>query len=166
MPQGVIALSPWTDLSTSGESVDRNRDTDRWLSRRHLESWSQHYAGSCDRREPLLSPVFAELHALPPLLLLVGEHEVLLDDALRVASRARLAGTQADLHIGRRMQHDWPLTLPWLEESRAAWDVMRKFIDTRCAEYASPTDGARDGVPGRARPRDADGVLSSRSIVV
>jgi monoterpene epsilon-lactone hydrolase len=130
MPQGVIALSPWTDLSTSGESVDRNRDADRWLSRRHLESWSQHYAGSCDRREPLLSPVFAELHALPPLLLLAGEHEVLLDDALRVASRARLAGTQADVHIGRRMQHDWPLTLPWLEESRAAWDVMRKFIDT------------------------------------
>lgn len=132
MPEGAILLSPWTDLSVSGGSVDRNGPRDLWLSRAHLELWAEHYAGTTDRREPLLSPAFAELHGLCPLLLLVGEHEVLVDDAMRVAAAARSAGTPAYMLIGAGMQHDWPLTLPWLPESRQAWDAMRAFIDERC----------------------------------
>jgi acetyl esterase/lipase len=63
--------------------------------------------------------VFADLSKLPPLLLLAGEDELLLDDARRIADAARLAGTQARLLVGKGMQHDWPLTLPWLGESPA-----------------------------------------------
>src|SRR5690606_10254996 len=95
--------------------------------------------GNADPRTPLLSPVFAELHALPPLLLLVGEHETLLDDALRVADRATLAGTPAHVHVGARMQHDWPLTMPWLPESRLAWQVIAEFIDAQCDPEPPPS---------------------------
>jgi epsilon-lactone hydrolase len=129
MPDGAILLSPWTDLSVSGTSVESNRRRDLWLTREHLEQWADHYAGSADRRDPMLSPVFADLSKLPPLLLLVGEDEILLDDSLRVAGAAKRSGTTARVLVGPGMQHDWPLTLPWLDESRHAWREMRRFID-------------------------------------
>lgn len=133
MPDGAILLSPWTDLSVSGASVDDNRCKDRWFTRAHLEHWARYYAGKVDPREPLISPVFADLSKLPPLLVLVGEDEVLLDDAVRVRDAAKRAGTDARLLVGKRMQHDWPLTLPWLDESRHAWGVMSTFIEERCS---------------------------------
>ena len=52
---------------------------------------------------------------------------------MRVAELARRAGTDARLLVGVRMQHDWPLTLPWLDESRQAWSAMRTFVKERCA---------------------------------
>jgi acetyl esterase/lipase len=62
-------------------------------------------------------------------LLLVGENELLLDDALRVRAAATEKGTAASVLIGAGMQHDWPLTLPWLDESRVAWKAIRKFLE-------------------------------------
>lgn len=135
MPDGAILLSPWTDLSVSGASVDGNRRKDRWFTRAHLEFWARYYAGKTDPREPLMSPLFADLSSLPPLLVLVGEDEVLLDDAVRVRDAAARVGTDARLLIGKRMQHDWPLTLPWLDESKHAWRVMCGFIEERCAAH-------------------------------
>ena len=134
MPAGAILLSPWTDLTASGASVDSNHGKDFWLTRRHLEIWARHYVGDADPRTPLLSPVFADLSGLPPLLVLAGEHEVLLDDAVRITTVAERAGTQARLIIGAGMQHDWPLTLPWLDESRSAWAEMVAFVEQGCRE--------------------------------
>jgi acetyl esterase/lipase len=138
MPAGAILLSPWTDLSASGASVKSNHGKDRWLARAHLVQWARYYAGKTDPREPLMSPVFADLAGLPPLLVLAGEHEVLLDDATRVVESAKRSGTPASLVVGRSMQHDWPLTLPWLEESREAWAAMRRFVDERMRGGDSP----------------------------
>jgi acetyl esterase/lipase len=132
MPAGAILLSPWTDLSASGASVHDNHLKDRWLERAHLEQWASYYAADTDRCTPLMSPVFADLSGLPALLVLVGQHEVLLDDAARVVSSATHSGTDARLLVGARMQHDWPLTMPWLEESRDAWRAMRRFVDEHC----------------------------------
>jgi len=129
MPSGALLLSPWTDLTVSGASVDRNRGKDLWFTRGHLEIWSAYYAAGANRRSPYLSPVFAEMSGLPPLLLLVGQDELLLDDTLRVRDSATAAGTDARVHIGKGMQHDWPLTLPWLDESRLAWSTMKNFVE-------------------------------------
>jgi monoterpene epsilon-lactone hydrolase len=129
MPNGAILLSPWTDLTASGASVDRNFGKDLWFSRKHLETWARHYVNRADARSPYLSPVFADLSGLPPLLLLVGENELLLDDALRVGAAATEKGTIASVLIGKEMQHDWPLTLPWLDESRVAWKAIRTFVE-------------------------------------
>jgi len=131
MPNGAFLLSPWTDLTVSGASVDGNRRKDLWFTRRHLEIWAGYYAAAADRRSPYVSPVFARFWGLPPLLLLVGEDELLLDDALRVRDAAGSTGTEVCVHIGRGMQHDWPLTLPWLDESRRAWSAMRNFVEGR-----------------------------------
>jgi acetyl esterase/lipase len=141
-PQGALLLSPWTDLAVTGASVDENAARDRWLSRAHLETWAAYYAGDASRSAPLLSPLYADLSGLPPLMLLAGEHEVLLDDARRVAERARAAGTEAEVLVGPRMQHDWPLTLPWLEESKRAWRAMATFVE----QLARPRD-SRDLAP-------------------
>jgi acetyl esterase/lipase len=130
MPCGAVFLSPWTDLTMSSASIDTNRRTDLWLTRRHLECWARYYLAGADARTPSVSPVFADLSALPPLLLLAGENEILLDDALRVGEAARRAGTSARVLVGPGMQHDWPFTLPWLDESRSAWAEMRLFVLT------------------------------------
>ena len=129
MPPAAVLLSPWTDLTVSGASIEQNRRRDRWLSREHLETWARHYVGIADPRSPYLSPVFADLSGLPPLLLLAGRDEVLLDDTLRVQAAATRAGTDARVLVGHGMQHDWPLALPWLDESRDAWEAIRRFVE-------------------------------------
>jgi monoterpene epsilon-lactone hydrolase len=133
MPRGAIFVSPWTDLTGSGASVAGNRRNDLWLSRRHLEAWARYYVGNADPRTAAVSPVFADLSALPPLLLLVGQNEILLDDAVRVGDAAARAGTSARVLVGQGMQHDWPLTLPWLDESRSAWAEMSRFVEQQCS---------------------------------
>src|SRR6267143_3748322 len=140
MPNGSILLSPWTDLTVSGSSVDGNRRKELWFTRKHLETWASYYVGRADARSPYLSPVFAELSGLPPLLLLAGEDEALLDDALRVRDAATSVGTDVRVLIGKGMQHDWPLTLPWLDESRLAWAVLRRFVEehSRLATSTNP----------------------------
>ncbi len=131
MPTGAILLSPWTDLTASGRSVEANRGRDLWFTRRHLEVWARHYAGDADVRAAGLSPVLGELSGFPPLLVLAGGDELLLDDARRVHESAIRAGVDSRLLVGPGMQHDWPLTLPWLEESKDAWRAMRRFVEDR-----------------------------------
>ena len=109
-----------------------NEGKDVWMTRRHIAAWSRYYAGKSDVADPAISPVHTDPTGFPPLLLIVGDQEVMLDDSMRVEAKARDAGVDVEVCIGRGMQHDFPLTLPWLEESREAWDVAVAFID-RCA---------------------------------
>lgn len=141
LPDGAILLSPWTDLTGSATSMDTNHRKDLWLSRKHLEHWARYYVADADARSPYISPVFADLSGLPPMLLLVAEREVLLDDAVRVADAAKKVGTDARLLVGKGMQHDWPLTLPWLDESRHAWDVMAAFIEEQTGRVLADRAG-------------------------
>ena len=134
LPAGAILFSPWTDLTVSGASVDANAKKDVWGARALLEGWAPHYLGERDPRDPRVSPVFADLDGLPPLLLLAGEHEALLDDSRRVHERALAKGVTSTLHVGPRMQHDWPLTLPWLDESRNAWSAVAAFVEKNVEE--------------------------------
>ncbi|MFW6087299.1 MAG: alpha/beta hydrolase fold domain-containing protein, partial [Myxococcota bacterium] len=133
LPAAAVALSPWTDLATTGASVRDNDRRDVWLSRRHLEQWGRHYVGDADPTDPGLSPIHADPSGWPPLLLLAGDREVLLDDTLRVEAAARAAGVDVEVCIGRDMQHDWPLTMPWLDEAREAWKRIRTFLDRHAA---------------------------------
>lgn len=128
LPDGAVLFSPWTDLGTSGASIEENDRRDVWLSRAHCEAWAEHYLGDLDPRDPRVSPLHASMDGLPPMMLLVGDQEVLLDDARRVHEAALAAGVTSVLHLGRDMQHDWPLTLPWLQESRAAWSAIAEFV--------------------------------------
>jgi len=129
-PNGAVLLSPWTNLS---DPAGASHHRDLWLSREHLSCWARYYVGQADPREALISPSFADLSGLPPLLVLAGEDELLSEDARRLVDRARASGTDARLVMGKGMQHDWPLTLPWLAESRRAWGEITNFIkDCAC----------------------------------
>lgn len=128
LPDGIVALSPWTDLAMTGESVASNRSRDCWLKREQLTQWSAWYRANESATHPYVSPVHAVLAGFPPLLLMAGDQEILLDDALRVADNARRAGVRVHTEIGRGMQHDWPLTLPWLAESARAWKTIERFV--------------------------------------
>ena len=128
LPDAAVLLSPWTDVTASGASVNTNRGRDLWFTRAHLESWARYVVADADPRSSYLSPAFGSLAALPPLMLLAGEDELLLDDTLRVHRAALSAGVASELLVGRGMQHDWPLALPWLPESREAWQRMAHFL--------------------------------------
>jgi epsilon-lactone hydrolase len=112
-PHGAVLISPSANL-TRGAAPGRSRDL--WLDPARLVQWKRHYLGTADPRDPRVSPALADLSGLPPMLVLVGEDEVLAPETRRWVTRARDAGTDARLLVGARMQHDWPLTLPWLAE--------------------------------------------------
>jgi epsilon-lactone hydrolase len=129
LPAGVIALSPWTDLLMTGDSLRFNQDRDCWLKVDQLKQWSDYYRGSFDARMSYISPLYADFSGFPPLLALAGDQEILLDDTRRLVEKARRCGVSAQEEIGRDMQHDWPLTLPWLTESTRAWQVIERFVE-------------------------------------
>jgi acetyl esterase/lipase len=128
LPAGAVLLSPWADLRDEAGEVPHK---DLWFSPALLARWARHYLGHADARDPMVSPALADLSRLPPLLVLVGEHELLAEPTRRLVDRARACGTRAALHVGKGMQHDWPLTLPWLAESRDAWRAIEGFIEER-----------------------------------
>jgi len=101
LPAAAVCLSPWTDLALTGESMESRADSDPAVDRVTLQHWAEHYLGGSDPLHPLASPLYADLAGLPPLLLLVGTAEVLLDDAARVARKAVVAGVEV-------VHEQWP----------------------------------------------------------
>jgi epsilon-lactone hydrolase len=128
LPKGCFVLSPWADLTGEAESHRTNRYRDLWLSRRRLRKWSRYYAGQQDRKSPYLSPVFGDYNDLPPLLILAGEQEILLDDARAVAEKARQGKVKVELQVWPGMQHAWPLGIPQLSESKEAMKTIASFL--------------------------------------
>jgi acetyl esterase/lipase len=137
LPDGAILISPSVDLAEPGGYAEE-RGTDLWLTREHLHRWFRHYVGNADPANPLLSPVHANFSGLPPFLVLAGADELLLEEGRQVVDRALSAGVDARLLVGKGMQHDWPLTLPWLRESRHAWKVIASFVDEHATALPRP----------------------------
>ena len=105
LPKCAIALSPWLDHTLSGKSYLGKKDIDPMLVAEGFPVWSKHYTGDADPKGPYLSPVFAELHGLPPIYIQVGEDEMLLDDSTRFAEKAKKAGCDIHLDIFPEMWH-------------------------------------------------------------
>ncbi len=105
LPGGCVAISPWLDLTLSGESVTRAAALDVELSEPGLRELAAWYIGDGDPRAPLASPVFADASGLPPLLCVVGADEILLDDSVRICHNVVAAGGTATLHVVAGMQH-------------------------------------------------------------
>lgn len=121
LPEKAYLQSPWLDLSLSGLSHIRQDGRDPFLGKWFLErDFVRRYAGDTPRQHPLLSPLFAELHGLPPLLIQVGSREVLLDDSRHFARKATAAGVSVTLEVGRGLWHGWPLFAPFVPEATQA----------------------------------------------
>ena len=126
LPAGALLFSPYVDLEHTGPSILANSGSDYLplgVIRPNFE-----YIGAADPHQPYASPLHGDLTALPPLLILGGDHEMIFDDALRLASKADAAGVPAVLHVGRSMPHVWPAILPDEPETLRALAACRAFV--------------------------------------
>ena len=128
LPAGAILISPWTDLSGSGGSMQGRLAADPMLSGDLLAPMATAYAGEAGLTDPGVSPLFGDLACLPPLLVQVGDDEVLLDDSTRLAERAETVGVSVRLHVFEGAFHVFQM-FPTLPESREALEEMGRFFD-------------------------------------
>lgn len=128
LPAAVVCLSPWTDLTCTGESWATNIKNDIMLDPGALLHSAQVYLGGSDPRTPLASPLFADLKDLPPILIQVGSEELILSDATRFAEQARGAGVEVTLEVWDGMQHEWHFAANILPEGRQAIERIGQFI--------------------------------------
>jgi epsilon-lactone hydrolase len=131
LPAGGACISPWVDLTFSGASYRTRAAADPIVTRPGIDEMARAYLGATPARTPLASPLFADLRGLPPLLIHVGSDEVLLDDAVQLADRAKAAGVDATLEVWDRMIHVWHWFLPMLDEAQSAVDGIGRFIRAR-----------------------------------
>jgi len=131
LPAGGVCISPWVDLTCSGASYATKAAADPIVRRAGVEEMARAYLGATPPRTPLASPLFADLRGLPPLLIHVGSDEVLLDDAVQLAERAKAAGVDATLEIYDRMIHVWHWFLPMLDEAQTAVNAIGRFVRSR-----------------------------------
>ena len=120
LPAAGLCISPWVDMEGVGASMTGKLDDDPLLNHDLLLWFSERYLAGADARAPLAAPIYADLAGLPPLLIQVGTAEVLLDDALRLAERARAAGVDVSLDVAHDMVHVWHLFQPVLDEAGEA----------------------------------------------
>lgn len=128
LPAAIVCLSPWTDLSISGESSHTYAQTDVVLSREVGEECAQHYLGAHDRRTPLASPLYARLDDLPPVLIQVDDSEMLYDDSTRFAEVAHKAGVAVQLEIWHGLWHVWQIYAGKLPEADRALASIAQFV--------------------------------------
>jgi acetyl esterase/lipase len=126
LPAAGIALSPTTDLTLASASLKTVGDP--ILSAKTMPVFRDHYLGKADPKNPLASPVFGDYRGLPPLLIQVGEHEMLRDDSIRVAKKARADGASVKLEVWPGMFHVFQSHEPLLPEAREAIDHMAEFM--------------------------------------
>ncbi len=119
-PAAGVCISPWTDLACTGDSMTTCAARDPMVQREPLLGMAAAYLAGQDPRTPLASPLHADLHGLPPLLIHVGTAETLLDDARRLAARARAAGVAVELDTWEDMIHVWHGFAPLLPEADEA----------------------------------------------
>ena len=128
LPAVGIMHSGWTDLAHTGESFVTKAEEDPLLDRDMLENMAMTYLGDRDRKIPLASPFYADLSGLPPLLVQVGSAEVLLDDSVRFAERAKAAGVDVTLEVWDDMPHVWQAFASFLPEAQQAIEHCGEFI--------------------------------------
>ena len=120
LPACYIALSPWMDLTCQNTSIRSNANTDVMLSKESLLYMASIYIGKEAANHRYISPLFAELEGLPPMYLQVCDAEILLDDSVLFAEKAKLAGVDVEIDIYEKLVHVWQTFWPFLKEGRAA----------------------------------------------
>jgi acetyl esterase/lipase len=128
LPNAAVAISAWTDLACTGNSIRTRADVDPMVTEAVLSRMVQDYLQGGEAQQPLASPLYADLHGLPPILMQVGDAEVLLDDTTRVADKARAAGVDVQVEIYPEMIHIFQLFAPMLPEGQQAIERIGTFV--------------------------------------
>src|SRR4051794_12747031 len=133
LPAAAYVMSPYVDLTLAGATMETKRDVDPLLNRDLLEPRVADYTAGQDAALRLISPVFADLSALPPLIIQAGSHEVLLDDAIRLARQAATADVDVTLEITPRVPHVFQGYAAILDEAAAALDRAGELLSMHLA---------------------------------
>jgi epsilon-lactone hydrolase len=127
-PAAIAVFSPWADISRSGSSMRTKDGADPLFSYDAMGWYAGRYVPAGDRSAPLVSPVFAALAGLPPLLIQAGSHEVLLDDAVRLAANAGRDDVEVTLQVAREGTHVFQFQFGALDEADEAIDEVARFF--------------------------------------
>ena len=145
LPACLYLMSPWTDLTRSGESYQTMSTVDPLVPPGGIDSHLglmddlvDGYRGAEDASHPGISPLFADLGELPPILVQVGSDELLLSDSTVLAERAEAAGVEVELDVADGMWHVWQFLSPWLPEARGALDKAATYIRKRATVDSQP----------------------------
>ena len=131
LPAAGVCISPWTDMTCSAESYTTRLESDPMVIGNGLQKMADFYVGDADYKDPLASPVFADMAGMPPLLIHVGGREVLYDDALTVYENAKKAGVDVELLDEPEMFHVWHAFAPMLEEAQEAVDKIGGYLRSK-----------------------------------
>jgi epsilon-lactone hydrolase len=144
LPAAAFVMSPYVDLTLAGTTIETRREVDPLLSFEALQARVTDYVAGHDAALGLISPVFADLSGLPPMIIQAGTHEVLLDDALRLARQAATADVEVTLDITPGVPHVFQAYYPILDEAAAALDRAGRLLSAHLAG-AELVRGARHG---------------------
>jgi epsilon-lactone hydrolase len=133
LPAAAYLMSPYADLTLAGTTMDTKRAADPLLSRENLQARVPDYTAGHDPALGLISPIFADLSGLPPLIIQAGTHEVLLDDAIRLARQAAVADVAVTLDITPGVPHVFQAYYPILDEAAAALDRAGQLLSAHLA---------------------------------
>jgi epsilon-lactone hydrolase len=131
LPAAAFVMSPYADLTLAGTTMETKREADPLLSPQALQARVTDYTAGQDAALGLISPIFAELSGLPPLIIQAGTHEVLLDDAIRLARQAATADVEVTLDITPGVPHVFQAYYPILDEAAAALDRAGQLLSAR-----------------------------------
>lgn len=131
LPGAAVLISPFTDVEGTGESARTRAEADPMIKLEALQAVRDAYIPGGDPKDPLVSPYLADLTGLPPMLVLVGDAEVLLDDSTRLAKKAKADGVDVTLEVWDEMIHAWPFFAAVLPEGQQAIDRLGAFIRER-----------------------------------
>lgn len=146
LPAGGILLSPWVDLLADGGSMVENERYD-WAERWMFRRWREAYLQGADAHDPMASPVRAALEGLPPLYIAVGTAEMLLDQVVTLAEKAKRAGVHVTLELAKDRVHNWLALAPMFPELQDGFGPLGQFVRDARLQFA-PVDSSRSDEPG------------------
>jgi acetyl esterase/lipase len=128
---GAVVFSPVTDLALTGESYDTRAEADPFFTRSQAAALVRSYLGEADPKNPMASPLYADLTGLPPIRVQVGDDEVLLDDSRRYVERAVMAGVDAKLDVWMGMPHGFVTNVGGFDAATQALKASGAFLTER-----------------------------------
>ena len=128
MPAAAVLLSPWTDLLGTGDSVSTRARRDPWLRPAGIELLANRDRNGTPIDHPLVSPLYGDMHGLPPLLIHAGNDEIILDDSTRLAEKATAAGVEVTLKVWEGLWHAFHAFYPWVPEARRAHQEIGQWV--------------------------------------
>ncbi len=135
LPAAVVCMSPWADLTFKGNSYITKEKSEVILREDVLREWASAYVGKEKSDHRLISPVNADFHGFPPLLIQVGSDEILLDDSLALTEKAKAQGVNVTLKVWDDLWHVWQALGELIPESRQAFEEMGQFVRKHISSY-------------------------------